>query len=230
MARRKYNKSRRRRRRRSRRSMAVKYQNQKIPRLALFGNSRSARFKYTFVGQIVLGVGIPLPLSFRANSPWDPFVGLGAGSARGWQQVSPLFDRYTVLGSKATVTFLHNQLSIVGHPVVNYIELSTDPTTALLDPRDAIESRHVSYASWAPGQGARGCKLSRTFSARNFYTKADVLDCVELGADMDQNPAEQAFYNISFSPTHAAEVTPCDVIVEISYFVVLSDPVNPPAS
>ncbi len=217
--------------RRKRRRRVVRYRKMRVPRnqLSLMGDKKFVKMKYTFLGQIPVATGIPQSLSFRANSINDPSTLTGGGRPRGYDEMIQLFAHYTVLGSKCTVTFLHNQGALT-HPVVNFIQLYRIGGFVIVNPRDAIESRHASYCTWSPGQGTRGQQLTRKFSAKKFFSKKDVVDDPDLSAFVTSDPSTQAFYNISFAATHNATLIPCDVIVNIEYAVLFTDGNNPVAS
>ncbi len=222
-----------RRRRRYKRSRASRMQVAR-PRRSLFGNSLVVKMKYVYLGQISTLVGIPIPLSFRANGPYDPDVALGGTQPRGWDQISSMWERSTCTHSKCRVNFLPEGYSEPGdhHPIICYLQLSKHPAPAILTPRDALESRDVTAAPWVAGQGARGMTRTKSFNAAKFFSVVDILDSPEFSGGPGGLPAgsHQAYYNLSFSPTHVASHSACDVVVTIDYTVVFTNPVQPPPS
>lgn len=204
------------------------------PRRSLFGNSVVVKLKYVYLGQISTLVGIPIPLSFRANGPYDPDVALGGSQPRGWDQISELYQRNIVTHSKCRVNFMPEGYSEPGdhHPIICYLQLSKDPAPAILTPRDALESRQVSAAPWVAGQGARGMTLTKSFNAAKFFSVVDILDSPHYSGTKTALPIgnHMGYFNLSFSPTHVASHSGCDVVVTIDYTVVFTNPIQPPPS
>lgn len=225
---------RRHRRRRRRRGRSSKY---RIPK-SLFGMSKLVRFKYAFPGQLGVAsdAGPYHTHIFRANSLYDPlrFAGGSAGGGaqpRGFDQISPLYERYAVLGSRCRITFMPHSGSHSG--VVFYLQTTLDPSfTSLLTVTDALESRLVSTARYAEGQGARGTTVTRNFSTKKFFNVQSVRDNNQLSAMTDANPAETAFFKFSAAVTHATmtNVEACDYILQISYIALFTNPINPDQS
>jgi len=226
-------KARRPRRKRTRRSRAYKMQVAR-PRRSLFGQSVAVKLKYVFLGQISTLVGIPIPLSFRANGPYDPDVAFGGTQPRGWDQIASMWERHTVTHSRCKVNFMPEGVNEPGdhHPLICYLQLSKHPAPAILTPRDALESRDVAAAPWAAGQGARGMTLTKSCNTAKFFSVVDILDSPLYSGGPSGLPAgsHQAYYNLSFSPTHVAAHSGCDVVVTIDYTVVFTNPVQPPPS
>ena len=225
--------SRRRRRRRKRGSYAKKLQVRR-PRGFLFGNSKVVKLKYVHIGQIPLtALGNPSHLSFRCNSIFDPDVALGGGQPRGYDQLAPLYHRYCVTASKITVRFMPEGVNAPGdhHPLVLYVQQTNQLVPLLFSPRDALESRHVNARAWSAGQGAIGCTLKKSFNCKKWFTTVDPLDGHLYNSIMANNPLHPVFWHISFTPTHGGStLSPCDVLIQIDYTVVLTQQINPPAS
>lgn len=205
------------------------------PRGFLFGNAKVVKLKYVFLGQIPINIvtGNPSGISFRANGPQDPFVGIGAGQPRGWDQMETLYRRYTVTNSKIKCRFIPEGVGAPGphHPIVLYNEQSNETEPLFLDARAALENRTVSARPWASGQGALGCTISRTYNAKRWWKVVDPLDEHRLGSFTTTVPIHQVYWHLSFTPTHGGEaLSPVDVMVEIDYTIVYTEPINPPAS
>lgn len=219
-----------RKRSRSKRSVARRQQNMRVPRYSLLGLTKAVKLKYVEFTQIGLSVGLPLHLSYRCNGPSNPNL-LGAGhQPRGWDQLQPLYLTSCCLGSRITVSFMPSSGQ---HPIICYIQQSKVIAPTLINPVDALEDRMVTSRAWASGQGARGVTISKNFSAKRFFNKVDVLDDPHLSAPTTTatTPQNEAYWHVSFTPTHSvANLQACDVTVQIEYFVIFKDPVNPSQS
>lgn len=89
----------RRRRRRGRRSMSI--------RRPLLGNSQAMTLKYVqFLNLDPINDTVPVTNVFRANSVFDPDFTGGGHQPRGFDQMAVLFNKYTVVGSKITASYM----------------------------------------------------------------------------------------------------------------------------
>ena len=228
--------SRRKPRRRVRRRRRRRRRSPRISR-ALFGKSKLVRFKYAYPGQLgVASTAGPYHTHvFRANSLFDPLHFAGTNvtgyQPRGFDQITPLFERYAVLGSRCSITFMPRSGSHSG--VVFYLKTTLDPSySTLLNVTDALESRMVSTCRYSEGQGSRGLTISRNFSAKKFFDVQSVRDNNQLSALCTQDPAEPAYFKFSAAATHASmsNLEACDYILQISYIALFTNPINPDQS
>ena len=231
-----YKRKYRKRRRRRRGRKVVRYRR---PQASLFGQSRLVRLKYAYFGQLgVASDAGPFDTHvFAANSLHDPLVFAGTGivgaQPRGYDQITPLFDKYAVLGSRVKVTFMPHTGQHSG--LVFYLSTTLSDnfgTAGLLTGVDALESRTVSTCRYADGQGARGLTLTRNFSAKKFFHVQSVKDNQSLQADVGYNPTQPAYFRFSAAATHSSmtNMEACDYVLEISYVALFTDPVLPDQS
>ncbi len=198
---------------------------------SLLGNSKFVRLKFAYLAQIPTLAGIPGSINIRANGAGSPVVG-DTGQPRGWDQLATLWTHYVVLGSRIKIQFMPG--SEPGepaiHPVVCYCALENTPSTPLLSARAAIEDRNSVFQAWTPGQGT--VTLNKNFSCRNFFGVKDPSDNAQLAAQTTGTnvPADGAFFSFSVSPTHGFTIPDTDIVVEISYFLKLTEPRRPNAS
>jgi len=200
---------------------------------SLFGDSKFVRLKFVKLGQIptVPALGIPLATTIRANGAGSPVVG-DSGQPRGWDQLSTLWTHYVVYGSRIKIQFMPGAEpgETIIHPIICYVTLDNTPSNLTLPARDAMESRNSTSKAWTPGQGS--VTLSKNFSCRQFFGIKDPNDNVQLSAQTTgaQIPLDGAFFSFSASPTHGTAIPATDFVVEISYFIKLTEPRRPNAS
>lgn len=117
--------------------------------------------------------------------------------------------------------------------VVFYMQLTLNPDTiSPLTVTDALESRSVSSARYAEGQGARGTTISRNFSAKKFFNVQSVCDNNQLSALTSNDPADPAYFKFSAAATHVgmSNLENTDYILQISYVALFTNPINPDQS
>ncbi len=119
---------------------------------------------------------------------------------------------------------------ILVHPIICYVTLDNTPSSLTLSARDAMESRNSAAKSWTPGQGS--VTLYKNFSCRQFFGVKDPNDNVQLSAQTTSAniPLDGAFFSFSASPTHGSSIPATDFVVEVSYFIKLTEPRRPNAS
>ena len=207
----------------------------RIPK-SLFGNSRAVVLKYADAGQFTQNAG-PGSVnwtvkSFSAVNPKFPDFGNPSLHPSGWLQLRPLYERALVIGSKCTLTTLAGQNT---HPSIQYIDLQIDNfdgnNSQLV--RRVLNNRNVRYGWTCQARGGQSrAKISMTFSPKKFFHKEDLKDNSELSCNTSAalpGPSQECWYNIGMSTTHitANALNPVDYVVELSYMVLFSNPINP---
>lgn len=158
---------------------------------------------------------------FRAGSIYDPdFSGLG-GQPRYTDQILPLYDHFTVIGSKITVKVAnpHTTQYIVG------IQLNGNGQT-VSSVNDLIEQRNSSY-KWIGHAYMAGsiATIKKTYSPKKFLGIKSPLSEAELRGTISSNPAEDAYYAVtvgSHDPAINGNSLPLRVIID--YIVVFTEP------
>ena len=158
---------------------------------------RVAKLRYCDVTTFNSNLGGLNNYIYRANSIWDPDQsGIGARPL-GATEWSNLFNHYIVKGSRITATFMgkSGEASAIGNPpslVGCYLTDSNTP--AYSSSVNLIEARKGTHKStqW------RFMPIVRSnFSAKKFFNVTDLKDNINrLGAPVNNNPTEQAFYNL----------------------------------
>lgn len=196
---------------------------------SLFGNRKTVKLRYheNFHLQIPVS-GIPGSIVFRANSVFDPDqTGIGH-QPRGFDQLMPLYQHFTVIGAKCSVWFSIPNTA-VDQPLVCGIDLrsNTQVQTVL---SNLIEDRNCKYVVQAPNSPSM--LVEKTFSAKNFFSVSNPLDRGNLRGSDASNPIEQAYFHVFASNTNPDSITnhPVDFTIVINYIVTFHEPINPPIS
>lgn len=124
----------------------------------------------------------------RANSLFDPDVTSTGHQPRGYDQVMPFYNHYTVLGSKITINFAPPSADV---PILVGINLNSN-AAPLSDVNDYLESAHTIYAI-VPLYSEK--TLSHTFSLKKFFHQRGVNEKDNAGS-IAANPIEQAYFHI----------------------------------
>ncbi len=210
-------------RRRKRRRMSRR---RRIP--VLMGNQHVCSHKYSDATQLLVDsvAGLSIVKSYRANSASSPNVDTSQ-QPNGFAQMSQLFAKNTVIGSKITLTCLP---SAGQHARAFYV--ATELISRLGQPSfnldEILAQRFVRYCVYSPGDGAGWRpRITTKFSPKKYFGVKDIKDNDQLQAFGDGLPPQQAFFNVAMGPTHSQPLTTCDAIVQISYTVLWTDPITP---
>ena len=207
----------RKRRRRSRR----------IP--VLLGKSHVCSHKLVVANQLLVDsvAGLSITQTIRANSAAIPVVGSGV-QPNGFAQMSAMFNKSTVLGCKMTLTVLpstgqHSRAIYIEKTLVNRFGT---PSFVL---NEILARRYTRYCviSSGPGTGWKP-RVTQTCSPKKFLGLKDIRDNDEVSALGDSLPEKEIFFNYAMAPTHSTEMQTIDVIAQVSYVVLYTDPITPP--
>lgn len=197
-------------------------------------NKIAAKLRYsdaTTIDPGVLGLGVHV---IMANGCYDP-DNTGAGhQPRGFDQYMAMYDHYTVVGSKITVTFLHTREGILDATLVGIA--CRDGTGTATSINSYAEGRNV-VSRVLPGHDASSSPiqpitLSKTCSTRKFLGRSKVMSDPELKGNASNNPAEDICYHI-FCGTPWLIGDPGQAIninFVIDYLVVFHEPKQPAQS
>lgn len=191
--------------------------------------------KMRYVQQVSLnmtGTGQQV-ITFRANGIYDPLAAIGGHSALGLDQWAVFYKRYVVLTSKCRFTATNTESMTGTSPLFIGVAISTEASFPLSNFLTYIEGNKMPYRLLT-GLGNNVVRsVSNRFNAKNWFNVKDVKDNQDrLGADMNSNPAEEAFFGVIAQTTDNASNTEGVVngIVQIDYTVLLSDPLDIPQS
>lgn len=160
---------------------------------------------------------------FRANSCFDPdFTGTGH-QPMGFDQWSALFNHYTVLGSKISVT-AQIVTNASTKPVIAGVYLSDGSGAPYTLFTEFAEAKKGRWRQMLPSIGEKSYKLVSKFSAKKFYGLKDVMDNQNLRAAVTTNPGEDAFYHLWCQCADAASTATVRYTIVIDYIVKFTEP------
>ena len=213
-----------RRRRRMRRSRAI---------LSGFPQQKLVKMRY-IDSNITLdpAAGLYSGHAFRANSVYDPdFTSVGH-APMSYSQWAAIYKKYTVLGAKITVT-ANASVSATVIPGYIGITLSGDsaPLSNYTSINNILESKLTTGGSTTLISGFVNnspypAKITRYFSAKKFFGVKDVQDGASLSADVNSNPAKDAYFSVWCASIDGNNPGSVSLKVMIDYIVLFREPQN----
>lgn len=188
-------------------------------RKSLFGNTFKTTMKYYSQAMIDPAAATLGTWVFRANDLVDPDYSFTGHQPRGYDQLSPLYDHWVVLGSKITVKMGHTN----AEPQVYTLALK-DTNTLEATSEDYIEGRYCKYTI-TPQE--KTSQMSMTYNAKSFFSIKNPQDERELHGQIATKPTEVAWYHISVGEPSGTNPAASTVTVLIEYFVQFTEPTQP---
>jgi hypothetical protein len=169
---------------------------------------------------------------FRLNSLYDPDAATGGHQPIGFDQLSPLYTYYTVIGCRARVTMTNTDDH---HPQNLYLFPSNSSSS--LDSDDQLKvMTERGLARWcqlAPaGTGGSTKTLTINWSAKDFFGKSP-FEHQDFSAPMTTNPLAQAFLHVVAQPLNADPLqNPYAIVgsIVLEYIAILTEPKPMPMS
>lgn len=200
---------------------------------SLFGNKRFVVLKYhenlTLAGSLA---GQPNANVYQANGMFNPNITApGNGhQPRGFDEVMPLYQHYTVIQSKCSATFMGNrdpEFGTVWEGGMVGIALNRNSVPFLLN-SDYLESRNVTFTGLPSHFSAPATRVTRSFNARSFLGITHPLSEANLRGDASTNAPESAFFFVfallNVLGTDNGDVS---VSVDIQFMAVFTEPKQP---
>lgn len=194
--------------------------------------STIAKLRYAAVEDRVFGAIIAQDdYVFCANDCFDPDYTGSGHQPRGFDQYMSMFDHFTVVGSKITVTATNTSSTVASTPIVVGLALTDNNASITTAWEDMMERSDIMTRTLAHPEGSKAsATVWNKFSAKKFFTRGDVMDDPNLKGTAGASPYERAWYHIVLAtPTIVADRT-VNLNVLIDYIVVFSEPKLPASS
>ncbi len=191
----------------------------------LLGNRVSLKHRFWKQVSIDPGADLAAVNVFSANGIFDPDITNGSTQVRGFDQISVLYDHYTVIGSKCTVTFYCESPVLVG---VALRDSNTTQTSAL----EYMEGRnvHSGFIGSTNGPGLKTIVVKAPIS--KFLGRPHILSEDDLRGNLNANPPEQAYFHVFARSARGDTTDPaivyCNVLID--YLTIWTEPKQPTAS
>lgn len=168
------------------------------------------------------GIGVSSSHVLSANSMFDPDVTSSGHQPLGFDNFGLMYDHFCVLGSKISVTAVNTSTTV---PILFGVTLR-DSATVTSSSIDYIKEQGSTGWKYAGNiNNSRPPMQSKGFSAKKFFSKADLRDCAELKGSTGGNPAEQAFFHIWAAPAnHSSDPATITFNFIIEYTALWTEP------
>lgn len=213
---RKYKLKRRRRKRRVPRPVSGTF-NTPLPQTIL------SKHRYSAAIQLDPGAaGIMASHVFSANGLYDPDITGTGHQPMGFDQLTPLYDHYTVIAAKITVKSSNPDTTYQQILGINTLDDTTDPASG--DVHTMIEQGKCKYIVFADDASSGSKSVSSKVSVKKFFGKSNMMDNAELKGNAAANPLEQVYFHVVAAPIQGVNSTPMQCLVVIEYIAVWSEP------
>jgi len=158
--------------------------------------------------------------NFSANGLYDPNVTGTGHQPLGFDQLMLMYDHYTVIGAKITVTVVNTDATypqIIGIKVADEVQSETNVSRV-------IENGNVNYTTIGAYKSDQAVvTLSRKLSIKKFFRKP--INDSEFQGSASANPTEQVFFSIFCSnTTDSFDSAAVRFHVKIDYIAVFREP------
>lgn len=189
-----------------------------------------AKLRYCQVLNLNVSIGALSYNEFSANSLYDPDRGSVLGTQpRGFDQLMEMYDHYTVIGSKITVTpLIYGNVQTWGGV---YGLMRSDTTgvaqniytdgglAGLTEVRGSVWKQYALPSTTT----ALTRPISTKMSIKKFFGHSPKGDST-LKGDAGSNPADEAFYTLWVTPTTTEDPTAAYFLVKIEYVALFTEP------
>lgn len=158
---------------------------------------------------------------FRANGLFDPNADVGGHQPRGWDELIPMFQHATVIGSKITAQFL-NEDSANAQTVGIALRGSTNKAITV---NDYVEGGHVRYKML--GSNESGARTITMGYSPKFLGITDPLDNSNHRNTDAADATEQAVFHVFAGGPTGIDVGAVQCMVSIEYICVFQEPKPP---
>ncbi len=213
-----------RRRRRRPRSRKFRRRSRRMIK-PLLGNKVSLKHRYWNQSSVDPGAGLAAVNVWSANGIFDPDITGGSEQVRGFDQISVLYDHYTVIGSKMTCRFYCESPVLIG---IALRDSSVTSTSAL----EYMEDRNVHSALIGSTNGGGIRTITMKCPVAKFLGRPHLLSEDDCRGSLASNPQEQVYFHVFARSARGDSTDPAVVYlnVMIDYLTIWTEPKQPTAS
>lgn len=196
--------------------------------------SKSQMATLTYSEQISLdpGVGLVATATYNAGGMWDPRIAIGGNQPRGFDEWMSFYEHFVVVGSKIKVTFQTTGLQPSDGNGIVGILLKANPTAVVNNIPQLIELGSSNHKPVGPVGGYNSTAMvTKTYSAKKFLGRTNVLSDPQLKGSVAADPTESAYYEIVVGPSNNGDnLGAVRALIEIEYIAVFIEPKPLPQS
>lgn len=158
---------------------------------------------------------------FSCNGLYDPNITGTGHQPLGFDQLTPLYDKYTVIGAKITITFANTDSTYAQFGGV----FITRNSATEIDPTKIIENGKGKYVRLGPaGLDSSQATITMTCPVAKFLGISKILSEDDCSGDSTSNPAQECYFHVWAAPGISVDAAPVNLNVLIEYIAVFTEP------
>jgi len=158
---------------------------------------------------------------FRMNSMYSPNVTTTGHQPMGFDEMMAFYDHYTVIGSKARISFQNTDTS---YCQTVYTQLK-DSITTTANTVGLLENGACKYTTLSPhGSGGAIKTMTVPCSVARFFGKKSVLEDVTFRGDVSSNAGEEVYLHVGAQSPAGIDTSKVRFTIEIDYIAILTEP------
>ena len=207
--------------RRKRRRISRRRRRRGVPR-GIIPNTRLVKHRYVDNDVYLNSTsgGSPATYVFSANGMYDPDITGVGHQPLGFDEMTTLYNHFTVVGCKITYTIVSQDN---GYAHIVAVKLGTD-TTPTADMENLLENGKCRWALLPRADGGVVKKLTLRVNPNKFLGISKPMSEDDLKGTAAENPAKQAYLQLSCGPLQAQDTYGVRGQVVIEYTAVWTSP------
>lgn len=166
--------------------------------------------------------GAPITHVYSMNGLYDPDITGTGHQPLGFDQlVGGMFDHYTVIGSRARVTF-QNPNTAYSCTVMLQLKDSSTPTASLGD--TILENGLTRWSVLSPRDAGGSVKTLSINCSPSKYFGTKVMAHDKYQGTSAANPDDQVYLHIHAIPNDSVDLSPLTFQIVIDYIAILTEP------
>lgn len=162
---------------------------------------------------------------FTANGLYDPDITGTGNQPRGFDQIMAAYQKYTVVGSKISIT---QTTAVTGGNGYLYLThsrqtnpMSAEPLTEAAFENSSIVKKPLILADNSGNM--RKVKVTGQVGCKKFF-KQNIMQEDDYSGSASANPTEQSYWTVYYQHVNGSDPDSMHFLVEIEYIAVFRDP------
>jgi len=192
-----------------------------IRNFAPLGLTQAVKLRYVETVSVNPVVTAMADYIFRGNTLTTPNAVAAGHQPYGFDQLMAMYNQYTVVGSKVSVTF-SNQ---VDTPLFVGVAVRDNATSLNgIVPAVMLEQPGINLKLVSPVASAKPYTMSRGLSVKKFFGLRSVVGDADYSGDAANDASKLAYFHVVVGPQLATDIAPVSMTVTIDYYAVFSAP------
>lgn len=157
---------------------------------------------------------------FRANSLFDPDETGGGHQPRGFDQIMPMYEKYTVIACRMKCTFMANEANQNARVCIAILNTGTP----LVSFNDYLESG-TAITKYLTNTSQPSVVIVQKVAMAKWFSKTSLLSEDTVQGSSTGNPAEVCHFHVVAAGVNGVNTGNVTVQVEIQFVAVFTEPV-----